>query len=373
MRIFLLATLLLCTAWARAAEGPANTWVEVKLDAKLPEHVAKEKSARWDQTDGYSDTIFRAKTGTVIIRTGIHCDALGYSPGYYTNTSVEWDLKTGQASAIDIVNWTGGSYGGGKLLPAFKDHPTPSPRHTYDGICYVENEDAMYMVLGANWKTVLGNNVSEEAKAAMKADNQSTWKYSFADKRWTRIEGGVNTAGYTGSPYENHLQHWPAGGKLMFFNDGGNFYAEFDLSARKWAKVPLKNKCPMSLYNARSTWDSKRNLWVFRLGMKACTFDPQAKEFKALPDAYTVADPKQDPRARLKGIAYISKHDLYFINGETAEDTWIFDPNKSEWKQAQASGPKLLNGYLQYDPQTDTVALSYQLKAFTLKFVPPAQ
>jgi hypothetical protein len=361
--------LVLCPAWIRAADAPANTWVEVKLDAQMPERIAAEKGARWETGDGYSDTIYRAKSGTVIIRTGIHCEALGYTPSYYTNTSVEWNLKTDAAPAIDVSNWSGGAGGGGKLLPAFKEHPTPSPRHTYDGICYVDAEDAMYMVQGANWKIVLGNNVSDEAKAAMVKDNQSTWKYSFADNRWTQIEGGVSSAGYKGAPYENHLQYWPAGKKLLFIGDN-DFYAEFDLATQKWAMATLKNKPPSSLYNARSCWDSKRSLWVFRLGPKVCVLDPQTKEFKALPDAYTVDDPKKDPRAALKGVTYISKHDLYLINGETAEDTWVFDPNKNAWSQVKCAGPKLVNGYLQYDPLTDTVALSYQLQAFTLKFVP---
>lgn len=365
-----LLLVLVAQAWASAADAPANTWVARTPEFTLPEAVATDKSARWVKTDGFCDNLFRTKTNTLIIRTGVHSDTLGLSPGYYTNTTVEWDPATNKAPAIEVSNWGGGSYGKGKLLPAFKEHPTPSPRHTYDGICYVPGEDAMYLVLGANWKTCLGEGVEPAAKEQLVVDDKSTWKFSFETRRWTRIDGGVNSAGYTGSPYENHLTHWPEGNKLLFLNYAGNFYAEFDLEAQKWTKVPLKNKAPTSLWDARSTWDDKRGLWVFRLGPKCCTFDPKAKEYHALPDAYAVDDPKKDPRAGMKGMTYVAKHDVYLINGLTADDTWVFDPNKNTWSQLKANGPALINGYLQYDPRNDQVILSHQHTVFTLKYVP---
>ncbi|MBI5288061.1 MAG: hypothetical protein HY873_03720, partial [Chloroflexi bacterium] len=265
-------------SWAALAQdgspAPANTWAETKPAFKLPADV---KDAQWTTGDGYSDNVYRSKTGTILIRTGIDSKSAGYSPGYYTNTTVEWDLKTNQAETVDVANWGGGSYGKGKLLPAFKERPTPSPRHTYDGLAYVESEDALYMMCGANWKTCLGEGVDADAKEALKKDDASTWKFTFADRRWTRIDGSIRQFwdGNRCSPYESHLGHWPEGGKLLFFNDGGNLYAEFDLKAQKWEKVELKGKCPMSLYGARSTWDSKRALWVFRCGPKLCTFDPK--------------------------------------------------------------------------------------------------
>ncbi|MBI3831658.1 MAG: hypothetical protein HY291_19210 [Planctomycetes bacterium] len=357
---------------ALAQEGSpalANTWAEAKPTFKLPKDV---KDAQWTTGDGFSDNVYRSKTGTLLIRTGIDSKSVGYSPGYYSNTTVEWNLKTNQAETVDVANWSGGSYGHGKLLPAFKDRPTPSPRHTYDGLAYVESEDALYMMCGANWKTCLGEGVDPEAKEELKKDNASTWKFSFVEKRWTRIDGSIRQFWdeYKSSPYESHLRYWPEGGKLLFLNDSGRLYAEFDLKTQKWEKAELKGKCPMTLYEARSTWDSKRALWVFRLGPKLCTFDPKAKEFKELSNAYELSGDKKDPRGGMKGITYISKHDVYLINGPTAEDTWVYDPIKSAWSQVKAGGPKLVNGYLQYDAQTDLVVLSYQLTAFTFHYQP---
>ena len=351
-----------------------NTWTAVKIDAALP---ADLQGARWDTGDGFSNSVYRAKTGTVLIRTGIDCKTAGLSPGYYSNTTVEWDLAADKARVVEVANWGGGSYGKGKLLPTFKDHPTPSPRHTYDGICYVESEDAVYMMLGANWKTCLGEGVDPEAKKALALDDQSTWRYSFADDRWTRIDGSVWQfwSQYKASPYESHMRHWPAGGKLLYLNSDANCHAEFDLKTRKWEKVELKGKCPMSLYEARSTWDAKRGLWVFRHGPQACTYDPAKREFKALQDIYPMPNPmpkgEKDARRGAQGITYNSKHDVYFTSGPTGNDTWIYSPEKGAWTNLKC-GETPLRGwaYLQYDPKTDITVLSHQFTAFKFRYVP---
>jgi len=354
-----------------------NTWVKAAIDwkAALPKDI---KDAGWSTTDGYSDNLYRSKTGTVLIRTGVRSKAQGLSPGFYTNASVEWNLATDTARVIDIANWGGGSYGYGRLLPAFKDRPTPTPRHTYDGICYVPEEDAMYMVLGANWR-VGGRGADEEAKKQLKIDNGLTWRYDFEQRRWTSIDHNVWSL-FKCSPYEAHLQHWPEGKRLLFFNDGGNKYAEFDLASRKWETVTLRDKCPMSLYNARSTWDSKRSLWVFRLGPRLCTFDPRTRTFAALPNCWDTPIPtrkelkegkaKRDPRLAMKGICYISKHDAYLVTGPTGDDTMIYRVEEKRWVGIKGGPKGLVNGYCQYNPRLDIVAMNFQLQCFTFRYVP---
>lgn len=347
---------------------PPNTWVAAKPAFQLPDDI---KDARWLTGDGYSDNVYRAKTGTILIRTGIESKSMGFSPGFYTNTTVEWDLKTDRARVLDISNWGGGSYSPGQLLPGFKDHPTPMPRHTYDGICYVEDEDAVYLMLGAHGRS-FSKTFDDDTRAAYRQDVNSTWKLSPSTGRWTRIPESVRKFWNESacSPYESHLQHWPDKGKLLFFNDLGTHAAEFDLKTQKWEKATAKNKPPMSLYNARSTWDSKRQRWIFRLGPRLCSYDPREREFKQLPTPYERGEDKKDPGNSMKGITYIPKHDVYLISGPTAADTWVYAPEKGTWSQVKASGPKLIAGYLQYDPRSDQVILSYQLTAFRFRYEP---
>ena len=390
MRSALLLTVALALAAPAPAGGPAapavplgpvppaelkpNTWTPVKIDAPLP---ADLKGARWETTDGFSYSVYRAKTGTVLLRTGIDCKAAGYCPGYYTNTTVEWDPVTDKGTVVEIAAWGGGSYGKGKLLPAFKENPTPSPRHTYDSICYVGEEDAVYMMHGANWKTCLGEGVPQDAKDALQLDHNSVWKYSFAEKKWTRIDGSVRQFWneYRASNFEAHMRHWPAGGRLLYFNSGANCHAEFDLKTKKWEKIELKGKSPMSLYEARSAWDAKRGLWVFRHGPQACTYNPATREFAALPELYPMPNPapkdEKDPRRGCQGIAYNSKHDVYFASGPTGDDTYVLEPGKSAWTNLKCGDVKLGSWrYLQYDPKTDVTVLSTHLAAFKFRYVP---
>ena len=359
-------------------KSPPNTWAAVELDWKQP--LAKvAKDAQWQTGDGYSDNVLREKTGEVLIRTGITSKSLGLSPGFYTNTTVAWNVATDKVRVVEIANWGGGSYSGAKLLPSFAKHPTPTPRHTYDGICYVPNEDAVYMMLGANGRMV-GRNADEAAKRQHSIDNsESTWKYEFRSGRWSRIGHNVRKfwpSVYRVSPYEAHLTHWPAGRKLLFLNDRGSHHAEFDLKSQAWAKVELANECPMSLYNARSTWDSRRSLWVFRLGPRLCTFDPQKREFTELPDCWDLPkaaskeEKKKDRRWSSKGICYISKHDVYLVSGPSGNETGVYSPTTKKWSTVAGGDINLVNGYCQYDEKTDLVLMNYQLKCFKLRFAP---
>ena len=359
--------------WAVASAGqaalempiPANTWMEAKLTYFFPENLP---GARWATSDGYDGSAFRSKTGTILFRRGVESLQVGLSPGFYSNATVEWAPASEKARAVEVSNWGGGSYGGGKLLPAFKDHPTPTPRHTYDGIAYVEPEDSLYLVLGANWR--IASEAERGAEKVLDQDNNSTWKYSFPDGRWKRIDHNVHKVGYTGSPYENHLRWWPEGKRLLFLSDDGSFYAEFDLATQTWAKADLKNKCPMRLYNARSTWDSKRQLWVFRLGPNAATFDPKTREFKTLPNIYDMPTDEKDRRRDSKGIVYITRHDVYLATGINGNDTWIYEVGKGKWVNIKGGEIALVNGYPQYDVGSDLVGLVFESKAFRFRYVP---
>jgi len=386
VNIMKLTGIMLAVLWVASSAGAAeprdNTWTRARVDFdKTLKTYLGDKKGRWSTTDGYSDNVYRSATGNVLIRTGINCKALGLSPGYYTNTTVEWDLKTDTARVIEVANWSGGSYGHGALLPDYAKHATPTPRHTYDGICYVPSQDSMYVMLGANWK-IGGRGANAEAKAELKKDGGRTWAYDFAKKRWRCIEDNV-WKHFKCSPYENHMAHWPAGRKLLFLNDRGAKYAQFDLTTQKWTAIKTANACPMSLYNARSAWDSKRSLWVFRLGPNLCTFDPRENRFEALPNCYDMRIPsrdelkkmkskgvKPDQRLAAKGVCYISTHDRYLVIGPSGDDTAAYNPLTKKWSAIKCGKIKLPNGYLQYNAKLDIVAMNYQLDCFKFKYVP---
>ena len=354
-------------ATAPPATLPANTWVQIKPNFELPPVLPK---ARWETTDGFSDSVYRSKTGGILIRTGIHCEAADLTPGFYTNTTVEWDLKTNLATVVEVSPWGGGSYGHGRLPADYPDKPTPSPRHTYDGICYVESEDAIYLLLGANTR-IGGTGSAEDVKPALKRDMQSTWKYSFAERRWTRLDSNPSTLyGKDVYPYEAHLTHWPEGGKLLFIDGYARSPAWLNLKTGTWEKMPLRNNPTCPMYNSRTTWDSKRQMWIFRLGGQVGSFDPRTAEFRAIPSPYEQPADKEDLRGKLKGITYIVKHDVYIINGPTGDETYVYEPAKGRWRTIRGGGTRLVNGYLQYDAVTDQVVLSYQLMAFVFRYVP---
>jgi hypothetical protein len=374
---------------ANATEIAPNTWVDAKLTYLIPPEY---KTKSWSTTDGYCDSLYRSKTGSILIRTGIQSKELGLNPGYYSNTQLEWNLKTNNVEVIDVFKWGGGSGGGGKLLPGFKESPTPSPRHTYDGMAYVAEEDAMYFMCGANWKICLNPaTTDEESTAQLKLDDNSTWKFTFADRKWTRIDGSIRQFwdGNRASPYESHLEYWPEGKKLLYFDSNARCYAEFDLKTQKWEKIELGKevKPEVSLYGARTSWDSKRGLWIFRNGKNISTFNPKDKTFSALPPCWDLPPyPSKekleemkkekievDPRYGWKSIAYNSKLDAYVITGPTGNDTRAYHVEEKVWHEIKGGDIKLPNGYLEYDEKTDLFGLVIQHQAFKFRYVPVAK
>lgn len=350
---------------------PANTWVQARLKFERPADIP---DATWATGDGYSAATYRSADHSVLWRSGISSKKVGLDPGFYGNATLAWKPAEDVVRVVTLSrHWGGGSGGHGKLLDGFAENVEPTPRHTYDGITYVPEQDALYLHFAANWR-IGSTGANEEAKKQLLLDNKSTWRFSFKDNRWTRIDENVNTL-YPGkriSPYESHLQYWPEGNKLLFFNDHGDYYSLLDPKTDTWAKGELKSKCPMSLYNARSTWDSKRSLWVFRLGPNLCTFDPKTATFAALPAPYPKTDDKDDPRRATKGIAYVSKHDVYLIAGPTGKDTFAYSPADGKWTQIDGGEAKMVNGYMEYDPASDLTVMVYQHNAYRFRYVPPA-
>lgn len=368
-RTLITSTLLCVTmftlALAAPPEIPNNTWVDAGLTYIPPPDVP---DATWQRGDGYCGTTFRTKTGTVLFRSGVVSKQRGWNPGFYSNATLEWAPASQEARVIEVANWGGGSYNAGVLLPEFEQHPTPTPRHTYEGMVYVESKDAMYFMLGANWR--IAAKAEPRVKEVFEENNRVTWKYTFADKRWTAIPSHISQLGYKGSPYESHMKWWPERKRILFLDDVARFHAEFDPETERWTKLELAGRSPMSLFGARSAWDSRRQRWVFRHGAKACYFDPVTRTFTAMPDLFPAPEDKKDLLHKLKGIAYIPPYDVYIAVGLNGNDTQVFDIEKNVWSTIRGGDIAFPRGYLEYDAANDLLVLVYQHQAFRFRYKP---
>ena len=89
-----------------------------------------------------------------------------------------------------------------------------------------------------------------------------------------------------------------------------------------------------------------------------------------LPPAASPEEKKREPRWASKGVCYISKHDVYLVTGPTGNDTRVYEVAAGRWADLRGGDIELVNGYCQYEPESDLVVLSYQLKCFRLRYVP---
>ncbi len=327
-----------------------NTWVQTNPEVFLPEDL--NGAAYKPRSKGYNNSVYRSETGEIIFYDGV--EDLDRYPGFYSNAITKWNIGLNRIDIVKADNWGGGSYGGGELLPAFSNDETPSPRHTYDGFAYIPGSDQIFMHLGANWR--VGSEATSEAIDQLEQDDLSTWIFNFSNKKWTRIDNNIRSmwpSVYTVSSYESHIRFWPEENKIIFIGAGAQKVAEFDLSNQTWQEVTLANTSPQTVYAALSTWDSQRQRWVFRKDEKVWFYDPASKSFSSLPDCGIVG----------KDITYISKHDVYLVNGITAAETRIFDPATQAW-QTIGGGDLSFSGapfqYIEYDSVNDVVGMVTQ-------------
>jgi len=360
--VFFAVVLLLSS---EAAFGQDNTWINPNLRFVLPSGVP---GAQWQTGDGYCTALGRVGHGTVLWRTGVGQNSSvahpKLDPGFYSNALLQWTPSADTARVIDIFNWDGGSYSEFSPLPAFYTDTTPVPRHTYDGLAYVEEQDALYLMLGAYGRGAPAG--GEALRLYSLDDTASTWKFTFSDGNWRRIRGNIRrfwSSVYTVSNYESHLRHWPAGRKLLFVNDGGNYHAEFDLQTETWTNISSSAlRAPFSLYNARSAWDSKRALWIFRNGKDVCTYDPSARTYARLPDI-------RSDTALGRGIAYDSRHDAYIAPIQATTATAVFSPGSAAWTEISGS-VTLPDAWAAYDSLSDWVCYVNQQNVLKFRYNP---
>ena len=169
------------------------------------------------------------------------------------------------------------------------------------------------------------------------------------------------------------MAYWPEEHRLMFLSGKGNYYAEFDTSSKKWVTCEAKISDPIDVFGARTDWDDRRQRWLFRLGAEVAYWDPIGRAWKKLPRLPQELD--EIPHGgkkwhKYKGIAWISKHDVYIANGRTGADTYILKPGESSWKRIDGGDLELPNGYLEYDEVTDQTILVWHRKIYTFRYDP---
>jgi len=336
---------------------PINEWVQVKPGLVLAAGVPSDTEIV-PHAVNYGNSTYRSATGEVVFYEGAQNSSL--REDYYADAVASWDVGNNVVTINKLTNWGGSLYSGGWLLPDFQSDVTPAPRHVYDAFAYVSNRDELMLILGANSKLRTGTNVTSAAKTALDTDQHSTWIYQFGANSWERREdGNIRTfwpSIYTVSNYESHLKYWPEKDRMLFLDSNGTHAAEYDFKSKSWEQITLQSSPPDSLYGALSTWDSKRQRWVFRNGSTFFYYDPQTHTYGTLPSPTGLSGGSD--------VTYINDSDEYLAIGATAAETRIFNPNTGTWKSLNAGGATFSgvnnDQYIEYDSETGLVAMLTQ-------------
>lgn len=130
-----------------------------------------------------------------------------------------------------------------------------------------------------------------------------------------------------------------------------------DLSTEVWVNINTTYPSlhsSFSLYNARSAWDSRRQLWIFQNDTNTCTYNPTTKSYSLLPSSKISA----------KTISYDSRRDVYLIVGGNSKTTRYFSPTNNCWYAPIINDSVTVGqGYLVYDSLNDFHAWVIQKNA----------
>jgi hypothetical protein len=157
---------------------------------------------------------------------------------------------------------------------------------------------------------------------------------------------------------------WPSQNKLLFVNDRGNNHAEFDLSNETWSEVTTVNDAPIDMYGALSTWDSARELWVFRNGTDVAVYDPATRTHELRPSTHFAG----------KDIAYIPYWDVYITTGAHGAQTEVFAADLGTWTTVDGGPVVFLDTsfrYVKYNQAADRImAYAADTGFYSFHYVP---
>lgn len=281
----MIVLLFLCAFTSLQAKTLANTWNETHPSFVLPE-------GRHGSIIGtsWNTWTYRAKDNSLLYYDRYVGEE--FPNTIYGNTLTAWSLDSNRVTALVM-------------------HDTvPSERHTYEAFVYVDSLDAVYMMLGAT------HGCGSDGKM---------WEYSFATGSWRVVSTTVPDA----YGCEVHMQYWKKGHQILFLS-GDNKVFSFDFSSHQWSPWSITFPPEVDVYNAKSTWDTKRDLWVFyggNTGNNLAAFDPSTKRFTLL------TAPGLRPKAYSHtGITYLPGYDAFMIaGGITGTETWVYENATHMW------------------------------------------
>ena len=326
-----------------------NTWTPL---GKVTYRFPKEYTGRYNQRF-WCNLTWDSDSRRILFYEG-YKGSHGHKYSIYANAL--YSLRPAEKT-VGLVNLSTGwrSGGGWYRYQRTQSPPSPYPRHTWGALIHVPKYKRVYIGPGAAG--------AENGKKA-----NTFWSYDIEKDTWTDVTG--KRPGPTN--YQTHFAHFGDSDILWIFSsrkgNWTNLYA-FDMRKQDWAKEQVGRTRGFSVQHVAV--DTKRKRALVRISSR----QPFASNFSIFDPGKKTLTPIRHPKeiTRKARMAYIPRHDTFFIHDPEGGKDWICNPGKGEFRPIEASnGDKLrMDNYLAYDPVNDIVVIytiSGQFKVF--RYVP---
>jgi hypothetical protein len=339
-------------SYSGALNIPDNTWVKMEPTPVLTGDFA-DGSLGSDMWGCFTYVHDEGK----IFQRGAFRDAQR-TTSIYDNCYLSWDIAANVLTVEQVTAWVGGSHEFHELSSQAGE--TPMNKHIYNGYTYVAGKRAIYEVGGA----FSGN-------CTPSCDAKILWIYSLDTKTWRK--GPRCDA----ANFETHLRYIPGLDRLFYFTtprSPDNRIYEYDPEQDTWSLID--SYVPNRWWQGSSTVDTKRNLVVFHGDDHDNTHPNIMASYNPVTNTWTTISTNPPfPRGR---IVYNSKWDVYICMGTMEAQTWIYNPNTSQFSQVQVAGPHpvykqfhSVNGYSAYDEKNDVIAVkNIGTDRYVFRYVP---
>ncbi|PCJ61296.1 MAG: hypothetical protein COA79_06865 [Planctomycetota bacterium] len=314
----------------------SNQWIALpKTKYVIPKTW---ENGRHKGVNSFGSEVYCEKLGLMLSFDGYTDAPSGKStPGNYSDSIYGFNPETAEMILLKRSNWVSGARSRNISNTSYpldlnKIDPCPCPRHSYNGICYNDDNEKFYLINGANAGLP---NEHPKYKANGGTGVHTFWEYDINTKKWKQLE---YPKAKKLERVETVLRAVPSEGALYLIQQWS--VLKYDIKAAKWTSLIAKTQS--GVYKCDASVDPiRKRILLFNGGARIRKKGqvPTEKNNMCNFRYYDITLNKIIPiplkgavKGKIKaGLCYIDTMDCYAVRTEVG--MCFYFPKEKKWKK----------------------------------------